>query len=214
MSAAVEYLHGSDSCRADAHELSCGNCGSFDVVCQPFTSDLQPFTPMTTMNNNHDMDLTNVVNLKLLSPYQIRTMETATRDSLKLKLKDEDIVGLDVVQLAALNPLNKTVDYLGEEDTIDRVSSVAKFQGYLDDRSWVGDRYYLIFRGRDFTGVVRGLCLHEDHELPKSIAHSGGQAFDSRVDAEYAWLQGYYAGICGKVCKAVVDPDVPLFLQS
>jgi hypothetical protein len=72
------------------------------------------------------------------------------------------------------------------------------------------DRFYLHFRGRGFTGVVRGTDLSKE-VAAQTVAHAGGQTMESRADAEFAWLTGYYAGVCGRIVDSMLKPEVPKY---
>jgi hypothetical protein len=143
-------------------------------------------------------------------------MTSADRDALLLKMSLNDVAKLDAEKLAALNPLNKVVPFLGDDEA---PPSRPEYHEFIKEdgtrhaklKLSPNDRYYLVFRGLKFTGVVRGSHLYSIYGA-RGIQHAGGQAMNTRPEAEFAWLTAYYAGTCARVINAIVNPEVPVFV--
>jgi hypothetical protein len=119
--------------------------------------------------------------------------------------------------LAQISPqdLNKIVPFLGDDEAPMSWPEYHEFNRQDGTRHAKlklspNDRYYLVFRGIKFTGIVRGSHLYTVYGAT-GIPHAGGQAMNTRPEAEFAWLTTYYAGRCGRVVKAVVMPDLPVY---
>jgi hypothetical protein len=155
--------------------------------------------------------LTQVDNIMLASPHQLREMESQVRETLVPQITEQHLRTIDATRLAAINPLDKVVPFRGDDGPVEVCEYpywIVGAQQVTKMKPHAQDRFYLHFRGRGFTGVVRGIELSKEIAAP-TVAHAGGQTMHSRADAEFAWLTGYYAGVCGRVVDAVLYPEVP-----
>jgi hypothetical protein len=182
-----------------------------DVTTKPFATPSLERAGVAPVIDEHTLDLANPQNIMLAAPHQLRQMEVEIRHNLLSRMTLEHLLAIDATRLAAINPLNKVVPFRGDEEPIE----VRKYPTWIQGACKVvkmkphsRDRFYLHFRGCGFTGVVRGTEVSKEVAAP-TVAHAGGQIMELRADAEFAWLTGFYAGVCGKVIKKVLKPEIP-----
>jgi hypothetical protein len=141
-------------------------------------------------------------------------MNPTTRATVLPHIRRHHREQMGITRLAVLNPDNKLVPFEGDDSVPLSIPELHKF--VVDGAEHVkvklapADRYYLIVRGSEFTGVVRGSFLFEI--LSSGVSGAGGQSFDSRAEAELAWLVAYYSNKCEMIVKKVVAV-APTFLD-
>jgi hypothetical protein len=176
-------------------------------------------TPISHVGSDEDanLDLTDPNNLSLASTRQIRTMASNVRATLMPLVTVAHRSLLDIPRLAALNPLNQVVPFLGDDHA---PMSVPELHAWIDEEDGTkhittkhspNDRYYLIVRGLKFTGVVRGSYLNTIYAA-HGVSQGGAPAMNFRADAEFAWLCYFYGGKCARIVNAVIQPEVPVFV--
>jgi hypothetical protein len=174
----------------------------------------RPHTHVEHVEDFHSLDLTDPDNLADTLPQHLRRMDLSVRLTVIPKLLRRHRERMGYTRLAALNPDNKVVPFEGDDSLPLSVPELHKFVVDGAERVKIklasSDRYYLIIRGSEFTGIVRGSFLFE--LMSSGVSGPCGQSFDSRAEAELAWLTAYYAGKCEQVVKTIVRV-APTFLD-
>jgi hypothetical protein len=190
----------------------CSRCGFVGVVTGWSNSSINT----GTHDDDPDLDLTNPDHLHVASVHQIRFMNPDVRTALIPNVTAAHRSMLDAPRLAALNPLNQVVPFLGDDHA---PIAVPEMHAWIeeDDNSKhfttkhsPNDRYYVITRGLKFTGVVCGSYLNTIYAA-HGVSQGGAPAMNFRADAEFAWLCYFYGGECARILNAVIQPEVPIF---
>jgi hypothetical protein len=191
--------------------LKCSDCGSWSVVIKSFAT---PARPAQNADEMQGLDLSNVADAKLASMRQLRSIREDDRAILSTVMTETDRKEFGPTRLAILNPLNQVVPFEGDDEAEPGLPEMQYFmhEGVrrLKIKPSANDRYYIVMRGLEFTGVVRGAHLYNIYAAP-GISNSGGQGIDTRAEAELAWFTAFYAGRCAKVFPETAVPAVPFF---
>jgi hypothetical protein len=107
--------------------------------------------------------------------------------------------GLNALRIAALDPEDIAVPRRGSEQKATVITPPANYctsckLSHVRNNQPQDDRWYIIYCGRAFTGVVRGTALYQS--LAIGATGVSGKRVLTQEQAEHGWKVGYYAGTC------------------
>jgi hypothetical protein len=138
---------------------------------------------------------------------EILSLSLEAKQRIKEALREDEIVQLTPERAAALDIENCTVpmkgtDHVGEEiPTPVGIYCPACLKSYIRSAMPAENRWYVVVRGQEFTGIVRGTALYEEYTLGVVGASvpAGRRKFATKEDAEFNWRLAYYSGQCTEV---------------
>jgi hypothetical protein len=137
----------------------------------------------------------------------IRALSLDEKRRIKNMLTDDDIQNLTIEQIAALNIEDRAVPMEGSDHVSEEIAAPVGIycpkciKSYVRSAMPAEDRWYVVARGQEFTGIVRGAALYNEYALGVMGAAipPGRRKFATREDAEHHWLVAYYSGNCASV---------------
>jgi hypothetical protein len=138
-------------------------------------------------------------------------LEAHVKDLLDMSPQDKNILraSLTLAHRAKLSPERKAAVNIDcvmpivqdsgtpyGEETVQRFRSEDGTQEFAIVNRRQEDRWYAVFKGRGFTGVVRGKEKYDEY-VTSGVSGANGKKARNRAEAEFNWLVMYYKGQTG-----------------